>query len=62
MATISDSYVLPPVSKAVSLCAPVAGEHGPEGAAVPMSCLVGPRPTAGWPLCEQSAGLDGSLV
>ena len=34
MATSPDGYVLPLVSEAVSLCAPVAGEHGWEGAVV----------------------------
>ena len=55
MATSPDGCVLSPLSEAVSLWAPVAGEHGWEGA-------VGPWPMAGWPLCEQSAGLDGPLV
>ena len=62
MATSPDGFVLPPVFEEVSLCAPVAGEHGWEGAVSFMSCLVGPWPMAGWPLCEQSAGLDGPSV
>ena len=37
LATSPDSYVLPPVFETVSLCAPVAGEHGWEGAVAP--CL-----------------------
>ena len=61
MATSPDSCVLSPVFKAVSLCAPVAGEHGWEGA-VHHVLLFGPWPTAGWPLWEQSAGLAGPLV
>ena len=39
MATSPDGYVLPPVSEAVSLCTPVAGEHGREGAVALVSCL-----------------------
>ena len=62
MATSPDGCVLPPVSKAVSLSAPVAGEHGWEGAVLHHVLLVNPWPMAGWPLCEQSAGLDGPLV
>ena len=37
---INDGYVLPPVSEAVSLCAPVAGEDGWEGAVAPCWSLV----------------------
>ena len=40
MATSPDGYVLPPVSEAVSLCAPVAGEHGWEGAVAPCPALL----------------------
>ena len=35
MAASSDDCVLPPVFEAVSLCAPVAGERGWEGAVAP---------------------------
>ena len=51
MATSSDGYVLPPASETVSLCAPVAGEHGLEGAVA--LWLVGH--------CVDSAGLNGPL-
>ena len=61
MAASPDGCVLFPVFEAVSLCAPVAGEHGWEGAAV-APCPACSWSTAVWPLCEQSAGLDGPLV
>ena len=35
MSTSPDGYVLPPVFKAVGLCASVVGEHGWEGAVAP---------------------------
>ena len=53
MVTSPHGYVLHPLTEAGCLCTPAAGEHGWE---------VGPWPMAGWPLCEQSAGLDGPLV
>ena len=59
MATSPDGPVLPPVTKAVSLCTPVAGEHGQEGAVAPVPCLWVPGQQ---PLCERSAGLDRPLV
>ena len=40
MATSPDSCVLSPVFKAVSLFAPVAGEHGWEGAVAPCPALL----------------------
>ena len=39
MATSPGGSMLPPVSEAVSLCTPVAGEHGWEGAGSLESCL-----------------------
>ena len=42
MATSPDSYVLPPVSEAVRLCAPVARAHGRVGAVAPCPALLAP--------------------
>ena len=42
MAMSLDGYMLPPVPKAASLCAPVAGEHGWESAVAPCSALLVP--------------------
>ena len=42
MATSPDSCVLSPVFEAVSLQAPVAGEHGWEGAVAPCPALLVP--------------------
>ena len=42
MATSPDGWVLSPVLEAVSLCAPVAGEHGWEGAVAPCPALLVP--------------------
>ena len=39
---MADDYVLPPVSEEVRLCAPVAGEHGWEGAVAPCPALLVP--------------------
>ena len=40
MATSPDGCVLSPLSEAVSLCTPVAGEHGWEGTVAPCPALV----------------------
>ena len=50
-------HSLYPGSEAISLYVLVAGEHG-ERICSTMPCLR----VAGWPLCEQNAGLDGLLV
>ena len=42
MATSPDGCVLPPVSEAVSLCAPDAGGHGWEGVVEPCPALLVP--------------------
>ena len=42
MATSPDGSVLPPVFEAVRLCAPLAGEHGWEGAVAPCPALLVP--------------------
>ena len=42
MATSLDGCVLSPVSEEVSLCAPVAGEHGWVGAVAPCPALLVP--------------------
>ena len=42
MATSPDGCVLSPVFEAVSLCAPVAGEHGWEGAVASCPALLVP--------------------
>ena len=39
MAIIPDGSMLPPVSQAVCLCPPVAGERGWEGAVALVSCM-----------------------
>ena len=39
VATVSDAYMLTPVSEAVRLYTTVAGEHGWEGAVALLSCL-----------------------
>ena len=42
MATSPDGWVLSPVFGAVTLCAPVAGEHRWEGAVAPYPALLVP--------------------
>ena len=60
-ATGPDGGVLSPVFEAVSLCAPVAGNMG-GWVLLDRVLLAGPWSTAGWPLCEQSVGLDGRFL
>ena len=59
MATGPGGQVLPPLSKAVSLYAPVAGEHGGEHAVAPCPALLVPGQQL---VGEQNAGLDRPLV
>ena len=46
-ATSPDGYVLPPLSEAVSLCTPFAGEHGQDGSVALMTSACG-FPLGSW--------------
>ena len=62
MATSPDGCVLPSnIRGSKPVCTSCWGTWV-GGCCCTMSSLVGPWLMAGWPLCEQSAGLDGPLV